>query len=294
MKTGLKNESIGFLCDTGHVKASLKNTEGETNVEIRPFVFDARVKGIHADKISDVEASILGKTKKHDESRLYATGPSIPDSVNTALDGLPLSINLYVSESKAFIDLSSSGVLRTAISNALIEEYPDYPGIMPRSHKKLDEYEEIEKYMPVDAKLEEYATTLHDELVKSYNKAPSSFSFSQDDETSTIVFQTDSWSTLRALLDREQLENSSIDISSFFDEAESKATINRCRIDVKYSATALLSLGMDIAFTFKEAEVTESLAPCGTWELSGVIEVSHGEAATPIAISDSVDRKSVV
>ena len=292
IKAGLKNDAIGFLCDTGHAKAQLTSQDGVTAVEIRPFVFDARVKGIHATTIEGVTASIVGKTNKHEESRVYATGPGIPDSLNTALDGLPLAIDIYVADSTAYFDFSKSGVLRTAISNALIEEYPDYQGIMPRCHKKLDEYSEIEKYMPVDAKLDEYATTLKEELEKSYSTSPSAFAFAQENGVSSISFQTTSWSTVRTVLEREELEASSIDLSSFFDQAEEKATLDRCRLDLKFDANGLQSFGVDIAFTFKQVEASsDSYAPSGTWELSGIIEISHGEKATPVAIKDSLKKQ---
>ena len=290
-KAGLKNDAIGFLCDTGHIKASFSGTDGPTELEVRPLVGDIRIKGIHATSISGVQASILGKTKKHDESRLYASGPSIPESIKV-LDGLPVAIHTYIADSTAYFDFSNSGVLRTAISNALIEKYPDYEGIMPRCHKKLDEYAEVEKYMPVDAKLEEYMTSLVQEFEKAYDATPNAFTFATENEVSKITFQATSWSTIRAILDREEIQVSSFDVSSFFDEAERKANIDRCVINVGFAAGGLKSIGIDIAFTFINVESSEgSLVPFGTWTLSGEVEISHGEDATPVTISESVKKQ---
>ncbi len=284
-KAGLKNDAIGFLCDTGHIKASFSGTDGPTELEVRPLVGDIRIKGIHATSISGVQASILGKTKKHDESRLYASGPSIPADM-IAAKGLPLAIHAYIDDSTAYFDFSSSGVLRSTISNALMEQYPDYPGIPIRCHKDLADYSKIDEYMPVDAKLEEYMATLVQEFEKAYDTTPNAFTFATENEVSNIAFQATSWSTIRAILDREAIQVSSFDVSSFFDEAEQKASIDRCVIDVKYATDGLHSIGIDIAFTFINAESSEgSLVPSGTWTLSGDVEISHGASVVPETLS---------
>lgn len=289
IKAGLKNDSIGFLCDTGRAKASVQNSEGITAIEIRPLAFDLRASGIHASTIGGVKASLKATTQKRGDTYLYAAGPSIPDILNDS-QGIKMAPCFYVDESKLFIDLGGAGVVRTAISNALAEEYEGY-SLPLRSHKNLEEYSEIEKYMPIDAKLEEYATTIKEELEKSYASASSSFAFTQENGVSAISFQTTSWSIVRAVLDREELQTSSIDVSSFFDQAEEKATLNRCRLDLEYDANGLRSFGIDVAFTFKEMEIGESFVPCGTWELIGSVGIFYGANAKPEDISYNIKKQ---
>ena len=293
MKQGLKNDAIGFTCDNGHVKLSMKNSEGDMNLEIRPFVFDVRVNGIHASKIADVKASILGETSKHSESILSASGSNIPSSLKDLTGEIRFTPRVYVDASTAYFDLADAGTIRMALNTLLKESYPDYSGLVARSYKSLEGYEEVEKYMPVDTKLEEFFTTLNEELAKSYKNSPSAFMFTQNEGVSTISLQTASWSTVRALLDRgDTIEASSIDLSSFFDEAEKKASLDRCAINVEYASSGLKSLGLDIAFTFKEeVELTESYTPCGTWQLSGDIGVVYGENAAPKTITDRVKKQ---
>lgn len=286
-KAGLQGSRIGMVCNTGNVKAAIGGEEGDTHLSIKPFVFDFRFDGIHATAIDDVKASLLGHTSKYENSKVYIDGPNVPSSVNGILDGVPLCANFFLENSRLYIDLADCGLIRSAISNLLVEKYPDYEGIYSRSHKDLTGLEEVEEYLPIDSRIDSFFDGVREAMEEGYRRSPGGFHFLHEGESYAITFEATSWATIRSLFNEADLSISSLDASSLFDEAERRASIDRCRIDVKFASSGVNSIALDLACTFAEDSSSVN-GPKGTWELGGQIDFLYGEDAKPETVSSRV------
>ena len=279
-----------FSLRLGQGKANMafdiKDDEGTVSpysVRIDPLLLDVRFSNIHAESCKDVTMSMRGKDDNGNSSNIYLEGDNLPASALIS-GGLPFAVHAYLEEGVGYLNLYDAAALRLAINEMIKQEYPSYAGLPIRGKKALDEkdVENIDEYFPLDQRLLDTVTKLRENLEKINEKDPNDFHFNTEASVQSITFRTTSWDSFRRIVDDAAIADmslDSVDMSSFFDEAEANADLKAFALSLSFDEQGWKRMDFEITIGFK-TQSEGTINPKGDWNLTGGLIFGHEKALT--------------
>lgn len=295
-KAQIEADALSFTSTSGYIDTHFRyvdEEEGakEVGVKLNPINVDLRIGGIHEASIDNVKASVQTKSSAGNSSRVYITGIDLPSVTKLSDGGIGLSPNLYLDDSRFYLDNQDAAVIPVALKN-IDERYKDFP---IRGYRDLSEEEksDIDAELPLGDLLSKAVEAMKKEMKTAYEASSDDFLFQTKTNETLISFATKSWKSVRNILDAFIIDakeaygsemSSSIDFSSILDEAEKEATIDNFRLSLSYGATKVNYVDYDFVLSFPETEESEDrLTFIGTWTFKGTVEVGN---LSPVTLSN--------